>query len=237
MSATFHENVVETLIKIGVIQRGAENWYLSSPARMLDIPAKYSIETRDAALDQMAIHWNIKGQRDGMAPAQRCEPPEGQREGDTHHWLINPNRVPDEVIGWWSGEAWQLPGDNGYYFPADLPYLKYGRPCTRVAKEPTAPEITMDTVRALVEQLPRGTIWKTQLNELIEYTKLALVRFVAPATVSEEWTDDEIDSTLEFVIDNRTYCVPTNTTKHEMWHIGRIGIRKIAQVILAGKKS
>lgn len=220
MSATFHENVVETLIKIGVIQRGGKNWYLSSSARMLDIPAKYSTETRKAELDKMQAHWNIEmikntipkaelaegrcipcdgtgsvfakfaGPFDrktcercngtGKATTDRCEPPEGQREGDTHHWVINSNRVPDEFIGWWSGEAWRFPGDNGYYFPADLPGFKYGRPCPRVAKEPTAPEITMDVVRALIEQLPRGTIWKTQIDELIEYTKLALVKFRGP---------------------------------------------------------
>lgn len=46
--------------------------------------------------------------------------------------------------------------------------------------ERTGGKLTADSVRALVEQLPRGTIWHTQINELIEYTKLALVKFRGP---------------------------------------------------------
>lgn len=36
---------------------------------------------------------------------------------------------------------------------------------------------TFESVRALIEQLPRGTIWHTQIDELVAYTKLALVKF------------------------------------------------------------
>jgi hypothetical protein len=36
---------------------------------------------------------------------------------------------------------------------------------------------TIESVRELVEKMPRGTIWKTQLDELVEYTNAAVVRF------------------------------------------------------------
>lgn len=150
---------------------------------------------QDAALDQMAAHWDIDpatGRRaelshdsckacDGTGKikvATRCEPPPEFRDKKFHwlthdgsmepffrqtdgNWLCTGSEIPDTPetlasLGWsWDSVA----------FPV----------CIGRQVVPTA-----ELVRDVVEKLPRGTIWHTQLSELVAYTKLALAKFRGP---------------------------------------------------------